>query len=217
MFLLLFNLARYISQTWDGTRLVFWTGVTGVTLFLFSRWIVLHLMLGTQFGNRLSAALLELFPGEYVGSLAGSLVPGLMLPFVGNVFVRRDRAVHLTRHQGDLLRAMLTEEVGSGRPIAITLSDSKVYIGLVLSRPSLNPREKYFRLLPTVSGYRDETRELNVTTNYTPMLEAIGRRDEALAGYRVEELQILLPLDQVVSARLFDERVYNEIFRQTAT
>ena len=107
---------------------------------------------------------------------------------------------------------MLTEEVGTGRPIAVTLSDSKVYVGLVLSRPSLNPHEKYFRLLPTLSGYRDETRDLHLTTNYARLLEAIEREDDILAGYRAEELQILLPLDQVASARLFDEDVFREVF-----
>lgn len=211
LFLRFFNLTRYVSQTWDGTRLVFWTGVAGVSLFVLSRLIILHLMTGTPLGDWLHRLLLELFPGEYVGSLAGSLLLGLTLPFIGNAIVRRDRAVRWTRYQGDLFRAMLTEEVGSGRPIAVTLSDSKVYVGLVLSRPSLNPREKYFRLLPTLTGYRDQARELHLTTNYAQMIAAIGR-NEVLAAYSAEELQVLLPLDQIVSARLFDEDVYRELF-----
>ena len=83
LFLRFFNLTRYASQTWDGTRLVFWTGVTGVALFVLSRLVILHFLLRTQFGKELSFALLELFPGEYVGSLAGSLLFGIDATFVG--------------------------------------------------------------------------------------------------------------------------------------
>lgn len=217
IFLRFFSITRYVAQGWDGTRLVLWTALTGVVLFLFSRLLILHPLLRFDFGRQLSSEILEIFPGEYVGSLAGALLLGLVLPFILNIFITPERAVRWTRHQGDLLHALLTDEVGSGRPIAFTLNDNKVYIGLVLSRPTLHPKEKFFKILPTLSGFRDKRRMLHITTNYADLLEALERGDEVLADYQRKDLQVILPLEAVCSARLFDARILKELFESNKT
>ena len=58
-------------------------------------------------------------------------------------------------------------------------------------------------LTPVMSGYQDkETQDLELTTNYAPMME------RSASAY--EDFRIVIPKDQIVSVRLFDPDTYQQ-------
>ena len=70
---------------------------------------------------------------------------------------------------------------------------------------ALNPADRYFRLLPLVSGYRDkDTLGAVRTTFYEYVLKLANSGD----------LVMTLPIADVQSANLFDPDVYEEHFSE---
>ena len=62
-------------------------------------------------------------------------------------------------------------------------------------------------MIPIVSGYRDEpTRQLALERDYSQAIYSqINKKD-----WRLEDLRIVVPLREIVSARLFDPAAYTE-------
>lgn len=97
----------------------------------------------------------------------------------------------------------------SQRPVQITLSSGKVYVGRVMAPPIPNATRKSFRLQPYLSGFRDPgDGRIQYTTNYYPELEAIevAKSDEERekATALAELFQVLLFADSVISMSGFD-------------
>jgi hypothetical protein len=76
-------------------------------------------------------------------------------------------------------------------------------MGYVTQSPNLDPMEKYFALIPILSGYRDsESLQVKHTIFYAPVYEHHDKNRFA----------ITIPLDDVKSANLFDQSVYETFF-----
>lgn len=271
-----FRLTRLASLSWDGPRLVFWAGVSGSILFTMARLVVVYLegwrprpwSLLIEPTTSLKHAVSILLPlkAGYSGTLIGTLVLALTIPVVLNLLIRTRTAAWITaRVHLDGIPLLIAEELGTGNPVAITMDDSKVYVGFVVShslhkRPLQGQSTQYMGILPTLSGYRTvDTRELLVTTNYGRLVERVrtpsrqlevakdvvlrmrpevGERgitnddvesfakesaqnlaliEEAIETelpYTEEELQVILPMHRVLSARRFDADVYTELFEE---
>ena len=84
------------------------------------------------------------------------------------------------------------------------MRNGKSYIGFPLKNEAFIHSDADVRVIPVLSGYRKkETRELEITTNYSAVIRSLG------AG--AESLTVVLPSREIVSARLFDPELY-EIF-----
>jgi hypothetical protein len=214
-FLRLFNLTRYASQTWEGPRLIFWTGTASAGLLLLSRKTTLFLM-PTQAGLSLRNAVKEVAPWDFSGTIGGSIVLGIGAPLVLNlVFSGKTAGWLASRSMGSRLHHLLYDLVGSGKAICVTLSDRKVYLGLVIKAPRLHPDEEYFELLPLRSGCRDkDTGEMRFLLDYSPLLRALRDGDPRLRRHQQDDFLILLPFKEVVSARPFDPDIYTGTFFQ---
>lgn len=67
--------------------------------------------------------------------------------------------------------------------------------------------ESDIAIIPALSGYRShDTHELEITTDYVPVILDFVKRVQVLEDLR--DFRIVFPLAEVVSARLFDEDVY---------
>ena len=105
------------------------------------------------------------------------------------------------------LEQLLSDSIASLSPVMITMDDSKVYIGWVIDvSGSGRVQRRYFRVIPIYSGYRtSEDRSVVLTTTYQ---EVLLRTTEATWAEASEKFAVVLPIDKVVSARLFDPEAY---------
>ena len=209
LFLRLLNVTRYSSQTWEGPRLIFWTGAASAALLLLSRLTVLALD-RTPLAPLLHRVKAVVAPWDFAGTIGFAVFFGIALPLIANMFLTEELSGWLaSRGAGSGLHRLLYDIVGTGKAICVTMSDRKVYVGLVVNTPRLHPGEKYFELLPIRSGYRDkDTSELRLTVDYSPLVRALREGEPSLRSHDIEEFLVLLPFEDVASARVFDEDLF---------
>lgn len=98
--------------------------------------------------------------------------------------------------------------------IELSLRSGKSYIGFAEESGITAPnRESDVAIIPLASGYRDEkTRELELTTDYASVIEKARSGD--LSHLEEQDLRVVFPKGEIVSARLFDIEVYRELSKQ---
>lgn len=129
-----------------------------------------------------------------VGVLAGY--------YVLNSEAARDQEI---RTDADGLRRLIHDADVDGRLISVTLANGKWYVGFVAEALNLDPQERYFRILPILSGHRDkDTLQVRRRTNYLPVYERPGAQPR--------DFHITIRLEDVRMANLFDVNTYQEHF-----
>ena len=195
---------RFRSQRLDGYRLLIESAIAG--LFLAAAARILVCLITILPGSTLLQSCWERFsPFPFSGSAAGSVILGVVLPWIVNYCYdesrSKDRALE---SHGNALFKLLHDSVRYTKPIAITLANRKWYMGYVTVSPNLDPLEQYFNLIPVMSGYRDsDSLEVKRTVFY----------ENAYAdGANRNDFAITIPLGSVSMAHLFDENFLQTTF-----
>lgn len=201
------HLFRFGAQRLEGYKLLFQSAVAGVMLSFFARLIVLALA-ATQTGMWLEKRWFVFSPFDFSATSALSMILGPVAALVLNFFIPTDKAKNIElRRNGNPLIRLFYRAAKENFLVSVTMDSRKWYVGWILESPSLLPQEKYFRLLPYMSGYRDSnTLETFRTVFYQDVLET--------PGIDADELVLTLPLDGVKIAGRFNENVYNEYFAE---
>ena len=93
-------------------------------------------------------------------------------------------------------------------PIMFTLNTGKLYVGWMVRAPNPVETRKAVRILPILSGYRDnDTQEVTFTTDYYFILKKI-ENNEHLEHLTIGDFEIVLPSDQICASHLFDIDAY---------
>lgn len=201
-------LLRFYAQRLDGYKLLFFVAIVGTCLATLARLAVLALI-RTPAGGLLQASWAVFSPFPYSGTSALAFLLGPLAAGALNLFVGKEKAkdIEIRRHGNALIQLLHLAE-REKLLIAITLASRKWYVGWVAESPNLRPDEKYFRLLPFTSGYRDKD---TLETYRTVFYEDALTRDSA----SVKEFVMILPLEGVQVANLFDPDVYDEYFAES--
>lgn len=119
-----------------------------------------------------------------------------------------------TAEPSPMMAFLLFRSLEYGHPIAITLSDRKVYIGYpaFISSSLFSPHGSDIHITPLISGYRDEKQlSLELTTPYTEVLEELA---SAKGEHRdSEEFLITIPVCEIVHAHLYDPTLQEAFHR----
>ena len=153
-------------------------------------------------------------PFDYYGTAVLSALLGGVLPIGINRFYKKEKAMRrAAKESGNLIELLIRENNESGKLVELSLRSGKSYIGFVLESGIARHGESDVALLPLNSGYRKEdTHELEITTNYAPVLWEFLQKQES-SGLVREDLRIVIPMAEIVSARIFDPDMY-ELFQQ---
>lgn len=214
------QLCHFSKHRWDALeweRNFFEAALVGAALFLVARLTIL-LLGGMPAAVVVRDVIRAAMPFPLAASFTATLVLAFSLAWLVNLRVPRERAIHraVMRHGGELL-ILLQHAARHSLPVSLTMTHRKVYVGFILAPPSA--KYPYTKLIPTVSGHRDEA-TLNVVfdTPYWPVYEDLERRRRAgeQAGVDVDSFGIVLPLAEVCSANLFDEDTYVRYFNAAA-
>lgn len=86
-------------------------------------------------------------------------------------------------------------------PILFTLEAGKVYVGWSVSVPNPTQERKSVRILPIISGYRDnKTKKVIFTTDYYSVL--VGASNEA-ENYSLEDFEVIIPVsDRAIALKI---------------
>ncbi len=160
---------------------------------------------------------------------AWALVLGMLTPVVNGVVYLVDRIWYLgvarRLHRSSLIATinrasitdqfeiLLAEALADSKQIQVTLSNQKVYVGWVTRSPNPWSQEKYFRIQPSISGFRSkDDGEVRFSTFYDELLDRYTNDPKRLRAY-----EIVIPMDKIVSASGFDPAAYVEFQKKRAT
>ena len=204
------HLLRFQAQRLEGYKLLLQSAIAGVVLSFIARLIILAAG-ATSFGAWLVSRWSVFSPFSFSAESALSMILGPLAALILNVFIDRDQAKEIeVRRNAHGLTRLFYQAAEEHFLISVTLDSRKWYVGWVVETAGLMPQQKYFRLLPYMSGYRDNgTLETFRTTFYEELL--------ATPGLNADELVVTLPIDSVKMAGRFNEKFYNEYFAEPDT
>ncbi len=130
---------------------------------------------------------------------------GIIVPVLGNRLYGKERAAaHAALRDGDLVELLIAESIEDQKLVGITLKNRKSYIGLgiVSSIETVDKDKADIEILPIASGFRDKhTQELVITENYAEVFAELSYGE-------YDDFCIVLPMSEVVSARIFNPEAY---------
>ena len=200
---------RYGVLRDSGYHVLFKSAIAGCFLVVVARLIIVFLL------NPYLPCISEIWkshvPFDYYGTAVLSALLGLVLPLVINRFYNEEKAARETAAEsGNLIELLIRESIDTKELVELSLRSGKSYIGFVFESGIARHGESDVALLPMASGYRKEdTRELELTTNYAPVLR---KSLEELSSLVNEDFRIVIPMSEIVTARIFDPDVY-ELFK----
>ena len=131
---------------------------------------------------------------------------------------------HQDAIEDDDFERILNDAASRNLPIAVTMSNKKVYVGFVLRTFDPNQSRKSIAVLPLMSGYRsDVDGRLNFTTYYVEIYGDDGldapdsQLPDPLKHLSPRDFEIALPIDKVQSLGLFDLKAYAEFSKRQTT
>ncbi|CAN5841534.1 hypothetical protein BH23ACT11_BH23ACT11_23930 [soil metagenome] len=208
----------YLATRMEGRQLVFVVTFIGVGLISLSRasLIIAPLIVPEVillYIGRVWAAVVSPFQISALATYFGAFLWGPILAFVVNRFYGADRAsTDAIERYGSEQEQLLFRAMQENSFVSVTLNNRKVYIGWPVYSPDTRRETKDFRLLPAVSGYRDEqTLDLHLTTQYFEILEKV--RSGTVYGLNANDFEVMLPLENVVSVGLFSLAIDQKLFK----
>ena len=97
-------------------------------------------------------------------------------------------------------------------PILLTLKTGQVYAGWAVRAPNPVQERKFLRILPLLSGYRDNhDRQVHFTTHYYDALHNSNEDSSDLSHLELQDFEAVIPLDQIINAHLFDLVAYEHL------
>lgn len=207
-FLTHLHYTRYRTVRDSGYHLLFRSAFVGVFLFICAQGVLLAL---NKFLPAVSSWWQPYVPAPYSDAAILSVLLGFVLPWVGNHFFNEERAAQkVAQDSGDFVELLIADAIERQQLVEISLQSGKSYIGLALFSGIGQDNDADIVIIPVASGYRDqETRELVITTYYSPVLNEVLEK----LGLNYADFRIVIPMSQIVSARLFFPEAY-ELFQE---
>ncbi|MCO7227433.1 hypothetical protein [Pleionea sp. CnH1-48] len=116
------------------------------------------------------------------------------------------------------LDSMLIKSMEKSCCIMVTLETRQVYTGHILKMSPTHDEDKYIRILPILSGYRDEkTMSVRFTTDYQPAYDKIIKdktsKDEGeFSHINIDDFEVIIYEKNITSAHLFDKNLYEKLY-----
>ena len=98
------------------------------------------------------------------------------------------------------LDQFIYDRINNEEMIMVTLENKKVYIGWPLEAPN-NEDNKWLRLTPYWSGYRDEESNVTVQVDYSTVFGTPPPDDRN---------RMLIPVEKIVTAQPFDDEIFKK-------
>lgn len=202
------NRFRFTQQRLDRQRLIFDSSIAGLILLLAS-FLIREIIDGIIPG--LISSIYECFPVKkpYLGTTFCAFLFALIFTYLGNQTLFRDNKHHVQaaiRRVGNELELLLLSSLQNSYLLEFTLENDKVYVGWVkeLPIPSIS---NYIRIIPAFSGYRDEEKDLNFTTDYLRVYDEYMEHKEA-KGISAMNVDLIIPVERLATFSYFDSEMH---------
>lgn len=221
--------SRYVVAREDGNRLYFRAGF--YALFLYTSSCLCHFIFKVYAPETYTATVVYLqeissfFGGEPQSSYnisrisiaLFSIIMSLSLAHLlnGVPWIKRKAIRYAIRN--DDFEKIVERSMRKSMPLSVTLSSGKVYIGFAVRSFDPLDERKDLRVLPLLSGYRDDKRDLVLTTNYKKIYDVIHyKKNKELEYLDIGDFEIVIACREIHTCSQFDLGAYL-FFKETKT
>lgn len=199
--------AKFISQRLSSQAIFFNAVLIGIPLLIFSLGITTAAtsILPTQ----VEWIKTNVFPlkDDYFGTCFLSVLLAFVFTKYRNW--RIDEAEFIQKaidEIGNELELLVSHSFKESKLIQLTLKNDKVYIGWaeVLPKPS---HCQYIQLIPLFSGYRDEKKELVITTDYSSVYSELIQKGK-IRDIKQLKMNLVIMADEIITASKFDFEIF---------
>lgn len=212
-FVVRWNRTRFIVKRRSGYHLFFLAAIAGMFLHIPGTIVVaaVYWMISLFWTPPFCFERWSLFTADTYPYIAvSSFLSGFVLPHIANRFFPEKEATDsAAADNGDLLELLLAEAIDHTMPVALVLKSRKVHIGFALNT-GIESQDGEFdiALIPLVSGYQEpDTLVLKLTTYYPQRIREGQESDKRSRLQSSMHRSIVIPLSEIVSARIFDPDV----------
>lgn len=203
------NYFRFIQQRLDRQRLIFDSILLGILVLVityFLRYIVELL-----FPNCISS-IYHYFPvkSPFIGTTAASFTLSIIFVQFGNLTLFRNRKKQIEnaiKKVGNEMELLFRSSLKDKKLLEFTLDTGKVYIAWVKELP-VPIVSNYIRVIPVLSGFRDDKMKIDFTTHYLSVY-AEYIREGRIQGINELDVDLIITLDNVVTVSYFDIEMYD--------
>lgn len=204
-------LFRFKQQRLDTQRLIFESILLSVLITVLTYFIRIAVEL---LSPAIIAFLYKFIPLKipYVGTAIFTLLFAVAFSEIINLFLHKERFVkQAITSVGNEFELMLASSFTEELLLQFTLDNNKFYIAWVkeLPIPSIS---SYIRIIPAISGYRNEEKELVFTSQYLSVY-AEYIKEGRITDIEQLKIDVILDLKNIVSVSYFDKEMYNRFNR----
>jgi len=201
------NYTRYRIIRMNGQELFLAAGAIGTVVFFIG--VILHrlLLLLVDYQHDFLVSL-NIHDSNLHGILFGFILSmGLVVVYNKWIGTKENTIDKLIRQDNDGLELMLLESLKKGLFLSFTLSNGKVYIGLVNSH-FFSPHENdSFQIWPFYSGYRDENSLIELNTDYSQVYIEYVDEDKM---DELDQFSVTIKVSEIITCSYFDRDVYEK-------
>lgn len=143
----------------------------------------------------------------YSGTVISSLILTIALVHLSNLFIDKTeqiyRAIKKVGNEFELIAARSFKE---DKFIQITLKNDKTYVGYVKELP-IPSQSNYLRLIPALSGYRDEQKKIRFTSHYLSAYDTYIE-EKLVEDFRELETDVVIYIPEILTISFFDPELY---------
>ena len=153
---------------------------------------------------------------KYVGTCFLSFILAVGGTFIWNKFIKESRAIATAVQRiGNELELLFAISVSDSQLIQITLNNDKVYVGWVEIIPKPNETQ-FVKIIPLLSGYRDDKKELKLMTDYSRVYADYIQRGR-IRDIKELEMNLVVRVSEIVTASKFDFEIWEQFERNRLT
>lgn len=212
---------RYKTAREAGHRLYLTSGALGFAVMIGCEMIVLTWSNISPYINRLipfddwfGAEINRMLTLSIMGPIAATIAT-----YVYNAFPNSKNTNMHRAWSTDDFSALVAYATREFLPIAITLENRKVYVGLIARTSEPQHDSAHITLLPLFSGHRDDrTLSMSLTNEYTEVFDVIEnaiKNDGQINIDSLKKFYLVAPLEKINIAHIFNYELYKRISDQS--
>lgn len=204
---------KFKQQRFDTQRLIFETVLLSVIVTIIT--YIIRALAEFAFPAFI-ASIYKFIPiqAPYVGTAIFTLLFAIAFTETANLFVPKHSEKFVRKaiqRVGNEFERMLESSFTEGVLLQFTLDNNKFYIGWVKQLP-IPSVSNYIRIIPAISGYRNEELELVFTSQYLSVYSEYIREGK-ITDIEQLKIDIVLNVKNIISVGYFDKEMYNRFNR----
>jgi len=155
-------------------------------------------------------------PFDYSGVSVAAMVLASVMGFLLNQtrwFDTDTQARRIVTKEGGPLEQFLDVAMGAQKDVLVTMTNGKVYLGLMASSFVPDQRDQTITLLPIWSGFRDNgSQKITFTTDYESVYAKMELDYPGDHEQRIEDFRMTIPIRELRTVTFFSKDLHRQYF-----